>query len=577
MKQTKGGNMFKDSILDKVNKAVAKSNFEGSEQISLKVETPKNAEFGDFAVNVSPLAKVAKMAPPLIAQKVVDNIDFEGETNIIGGFINFKLTKSQQDAVIKKILKEKEKFGSNDFGKCEKVILEYVSANPTGPFHIGHGRWAAMGSALADLMKFSGYDVFQEFYINDAGNQINTLANSLKIRVLQELGQDVNFPTDEVEVKNFYTGDYLIPVAKKYLQSQNKTAEELDLKELGEFAKSEMFKLQKDLLKNFGVDFDNFFWETSLHNSGEVEKCANKLKENGKLYEKDGAVWFKSSEYGDEQDRVIKKADGSNTYLTADIAYHNDKLIRGFDRMINIWGADHHGYVARMRASIEALGYDGEKLEVLLGQLVNLIVDGEQMRMGKRKKMLTLGDLIDEVGVDATRFWMIMRSIDTTLDFDVNLAKSSNDENPVFYVQYAHARACSILRAATAERFDTETKNKLESFFTKDELDSIAQNPSVVEALSVEDEKSIASTKALIMKLESFEETVIASVKARAPYMLCRYAQELAADFHHFYAFSRVLNVEPKLMKSRLALVFAFKQVLATTLRLLGVTSPESM
>jgi len=569
--------MFKDSILDKVNKAIVKANFEGAEQINLRLETPKNADFGDFAVNVSPLAKVAKMAPPLIAQKVVENIDFEGEINIVGGFINFKLTKEQQDSVIKKILKEKDNFGKNNFGQGEKVILEYVSANPTGPFHIGHGRWAAMGSSLASMMKFSGYDVFQEFYINDAGNQINTLANSLKIRVLQELGEDASFPTDEVEVKNFYTGEYLIPVAKKYVEEKNLSVNNLDLQDLGEFAKAEMFKLQKDLLENFGVAFDNFFWESSLHNSGEVEKCVKQLKENGKVYEKDGAVWFKSSEYGDEQDRVIKKADGSNTYLTADIAYHNDKLVRGFDRMINIWGADHHGYVARMRASIEALGYDGDKLEVLLGQLVNLIVDGEQMRMGKRKKMLTLGDLIDEVGVDATRFWMIMRSIDTTLDFDVDLAKSSNDENPVFYVQYAHARACSILRAAVAERFDTETKEKLQSFFNTDELETIAQNPSVIEALSVEDEKSIASTKSLIMKLESFEETVLASVKARAPYMLCRYAQDLAADFHQFYAFSRVLNVEPKLMKSRLALVFAFKHVLSNTFRLLGVSAPESM
>ncbi|MEI8378133.1 MAG: arginine--tRNA ligase [bacterium] len=569
--------MFKDLILDKVNQAIVKAGFDGSTEIALRVETPKNAEFGDFAVNVSPFAKVAKMAPPLIAQKVVDNIDFEGEINIIGGFINFKLTKEQQDAVIKKILQKKENFGSNNFGQGEKVILEYVSANPTGPFHIGHGRWAAMGSALASVMKFSGYDVFQEFYINDAGNQIKDLANALYIRVLQELGEDANFPADEVEVKNYYTGDYLVPVAKKYVETQNKTAEELDLQDLGEFAKAELFKLQKDLLENFGVNFDNFYSESSLHNSGEVEKCVKQLKENGKVYEKEGAVWFKSSEYGDEQDRVIKKADGSNTYLTADIAYHNDKLLRGFDRMINIWGADHHGYVARMRASIEALGYDGDKLEVLLGQLVNLIINGEQTRMGKRKKMLTLGDLIDEVGVDATRFWMIMRSIDTTLDFDVDLAKSSNDENPVFYVQYAHARACSILRAAVAERFDTENKTKSEPFFTKEELDSIAKTPSVTEALSVSYEKSIASTKALIMKLESFEEIVLLSVKARAPYMLCRYAQELAADFHQFYAFSRVLNVEAELMKSRLALVFAFKQVLATTLGLLGVSAPESM
>jgi len=571
--------MFKDSILEKVNQAIAKSGFAGAEDITLRVETPKNAEFGDFAVNVSPLAKVAKTAPPLIAQKVAENIDFEGEINILGGFINFKLSKEQQNEVIKKILKEKENYGSSNYGHGEKVILEYVSANPTGPFHIGHGRWAAMGSALASVMKFSGYDVSQEFYINDAGNQINILANSLKIRVLQELGENANFPTDEVEVKNYYTGDYLIPVAKKYVTQKNPDVSSLDISDLGTFAKAELFKLQKDLLENFGVKFDNFYSESSLHNSGEVEKCVQKLKNSEKLYEKDGAVWFKSTEYGDDQDRVIKKADGSNTYLTADIAYHNDKLVRGFARMINIWGADHHGYVARMRAAIEALGYDGNKLEVLLGQLVNLIIDGEQTRMGKRKKMLTLGDLIDEVGVDATRFWMIMRSIDTTLDFDVDLAKSSKDENPVFYVQYAHARACSILRTATAERPDTsgESKKILPPFFTNDELIQIAKNPSAIKTLSIEDEKSTSSTKALIMKLESFEEIVLSAAKQRAPYILCRYAQELAADFHHFYAFSRVLNVEPELMKSRLALVFAFKQVLSTTLGLLGVSAPQSM
>jgi arginyl-tRNA synthetase len=570
--------MFKDLVLEKVNSAVAKLEFEGAEAISLRVETPKNPEFGDFAVNVSPLAKVARMAPPLIAQKVVENIDFEGSINIVAGFINFKLTSEQQNAVVKKVLTEKENYGGNNLGAGEKVLLEYVSANPTGPFHIGHGRWAAMGSALSDLMKFSGYDVFQEFYINDAGNQINCLANSLKVRVLQELGVDAKFPTDEVEIKNYYTGDYLIPVAKKYIEEKKPSADSLDVKDLGAFAKAELFKLQEDLLIKFGVNFDRFYSELTLHESGRVAEVIEELKQKGKTYEKDGALWFKSTEYGDDQDRVLIKADGAYTYLAPDIAYHDDKFKRA-ERLLNIWGADHHGYIPRMNAAMESLGHDSSKLEVLLGQLVNLIINGEQTRMGKRKKMLTLGDLIEDVGVDATRFWMIMRSIDTTLDFDVDLAKSSSDDNPVFYVQYAHARACSIIRTAVEPRVDTSGENNapLAPFFTKDEIAALSEKPCAVAALTVEDEKAVASTKALIMKLESFESLILSAAKARTPYMLCRYAQELAADFHQFYAFSRVLNVEPELMKARLTLVMAFKQVLATTLRLLGVSAPESM
>lgn len=568
--------MFRNLIFEKVNNAIKKAGFEAG-SVVLRMETPKNPEFGDYAINVSPLAKVAKMAPPMIAQKVVENFDFEGETTIMGGFINFKLSVEQCDQIIKKILEEKENFGKSDIGNGEKILLEYVSANPTGPFHIGHGRWAAMGSALASVLKFAGYKVFQEFYINDMGNQINCLANSLKIRVQQELGQDVNFPQDEVELKKFYTGDYLIPVAKKYVEQGAKTSYiDLDIQALGEFAKLELFNLQKDLLEKFGVNFDNFYPESSLHERGLVEKAVEELKNTNHLYEKDGAIWFKSSLYGDSEDRVIKKADGTNTYLTADIAYHNDKILRGFDRLINIWGADHHGYIPRIKASIEALGNDGGCLEVLLGQLVNLIIDGEQQRMGKRKKMLTLGDLIEEVGVDATRFWMIMRSIDTTLDFDVNLAKSSNDENPVFYVQYAHARVCSILRTAVSERFDSENKTQLPPFFAQEEINQISKNPNILPAL-IEGDKSFSSTKKLILKLENFEDVVVSAAKSRAPYLLCRYAQELASDFHQFYANARVLNVEEDVMKARLAIVLAFKQVLATVLNLLGVSAPEKM
>ena len=476
------------------------------------------------------------------------------------------------------------------------MLLEYVSANPTGPLHIGHGRWAAVGSTLANLLKFSGYDVSQEFYINDAGNQINNLGKSLWLRVLQELGIEASFPqTEEEGSKNYYSGEFLIEPAKEYLKTNKTKAEEFYknntdplnpseeiIKELSDFAKALMLQSQKELLAKFRTNFDIYYSETSLHQRGEVEKTIEKLKSFDKLYEKEGALWFKSSEYGDDQDRVIKKSDGSYTYLTADIAYHYDKIERGFERLINIWGADHHGYVARIKASIEAMGKNPDCLEVLLGQLVNLIISGEQVRMGKRRKMLTLEDLINEVGVDGTRFWMIMRSIDTTLDFDVDLAKSCSDENPVFYVQYAHARVCSILRTATAEKLDQDNKTQLPAFITKEELKEIINpekfNKNLLESLwKTNSEKEIEATKSLILKLESFEDLVQTSAKIRAPYMIARYTLELAKDFHYFYTFTRVLNVEDDLMKARLCLINAVKQVFANALDLLGVLAPESM
>ena len=333
-----------------------------------------------------------------------------------------------------------------------------------------------------------------------------------------------------------------------------------------------MEKQQRDLLDNFRVHFDKFYSELDLHNTGKVEASYKKLEESGKLYEKDGAIWFKSSEYGDDEDRVIKKADGSNTYLTADIAYHKDKLDRGFDRLINIWGADHHGYVARVKASIEALGYNPNKLEVLLGQLVNLVINGEQTRMGKRKNMITLGDLIEEVGVDATRFWMCMRDINNTLDFDIELAKKSTDENPVFYVQYAHARACSILRNVVNERVNTETGEKTPALMTQKELDNIFKNFKAEEI-----EEDVENAKSLILKLEDFKNTIILSEQARSVYTICRYLSELAAEFHSFYTKNRVLVDDKKVMNGRLALVYATKSVLKQALDILAVSAPEKM
>ena len=551
---------------------------------TLSTERPKNADFGDFAVNVSSLARHARLAPPVIANTIVSYIDTEdNEYSVIGGFINFKTGTTLLKNAVEEIFKKDKNYGKPENVKTEKIILEYVSANPTGPFHIGHGRWAAMGSVLANLLKFYGHEVYQEFYINDAGSQITKLGNSLAIRVRQQLGEDIDFPADETERKNFYPGDYLIPVAKKYIEINNLTSLVhcgrgnegegfLDVKKLSDFAKAEMERLQKELLENFRVHFDNFYSELTLHQSGKVDECVNKLKESGKIYQKDGADWFKSSDYGDDQDRVIKKADGSNTYLTADIAYHIDKLERGFDRMINIWGADHHGYVARVKASIEALGYDPNKLEILLGQLVNLVINGNEVRMGKRKNMVTLDDLIEEVGVDATRFWMSMRNIDTTLDFDIELAKTNSDENPVFYVQYAHARACSILRNVVEEKLNTETGEKTPAPLSKTELDELINNynPEIILP-------TIESAKKLILKLEEYKSMIKMSAETRQVYTICRYVQELASEFHSFYNANRVISEDKEMMKARLSLVVAVKKVLNNALDILAVTAPERM
>lgn len=592
--------MLKDYFLNLVNKAIENAIEAGKlgqmtneDKYSLQVEIPKNTQFGDFAVNVSSLSRFAKLAPPQIASVIADYCEKNNfEITVVAGFINFKIGESFLNSIVTDIIKYKGDYAKNNIGKGEKIILEYVSANPTGPFHIGHGRWAAMGSALANILKYSGYDVFQEFYINDAGNQINNLGRSLFIRVLQELGIDVDFPQDEELSKGLYTGDYLISVAKEFVKDNSTGCNELKLvkdytsinalhlKLLSEYGRLKMLEMQKELLENFHTYFDEFYSELDLHKSGAVQECIDKLNELGVLYEKDGAVWFKSSQFGDDQDRVIQKTDGSYTYLTADIAYHYDKLKRGFNKIINIWGADHHGYVARMRAAIEALGYNPDSLEVLLGQLVNLVIKGEQVRMGKRTKMITLDELINEVGVDATRFWMIMRSIDTTLDFDIELAKSNSDENPVFYVQYAHARACSIIRNAVSERVDIVNNTAQKPLVELSCLESSLADLSV-QTLNVlwseKDEKSVDSTRKLLLKLEEYKPVVVSAAQNRTPYMITKYLQELASNFHQFYTFSKVLVENKDLMIARLAIVNSVSIILKSALDLIAVSAPEKM
>ncbi|MBO6181703.1 arginine--tRNA ligase [bacterium] len=579
--------MLRDYFLNKVETALEKAVAQGKvgqmseyNKGSLIVEKPKNADFGDFAINVSSLARNAKIAPPMIANAILEFIDKEdNEYTVVAGFINFKAGETLLANLVKEIIDKKENFGRPENAETEKIILEYISANPTGPFHIGHGRWAAMGSALANLLKFYGHEVYQEFYINDAGSQIQKLGRSLVIRVKQELGGNIDFPTDEEERKNYYPGDYLIPVAKAFieenkekLQQVQNDADKIDLSLYCDFAKEYEEKVQRDLLDRLHVEFDNFYSELTLHKSGKVDACVEELKKSGKIYEQDGAVWFKSSDYGDEKDRVIKKADGSNTYLTADIAYHAGKLERGFDRMIDIWGADHHGYIPRVKASLEALGYDPNKLEVLLGQLVNLVIDGNEVRMGKRKNMVTLEDLVDEVGVDATRFWMTMRNIDTTLDFDIELAKKSSDENPVFYVQYAHARACSIIRNATLPKVNTENGEQSAPVIEENDFNSMLNNfdQNIIKL-------TLKEARKLILKLEEFKYLIVTSARDRQVYTICRYVQDLASEFHSFYNSTRVITDDIELTKARLSLIYAFKTVLGNALKIIAVSAPERM
>lgn len=542
-------------VLAAVKKAIATGTLKEGELPTVLLEVPPKKEFGDFASNFAmQAARTLKCNPRMIAQAIVDNLDcaFVDHCEIAGpGFINFYLKEDWIYDVLANILKAGKEYGTISCENPEKIQVEYVSANPTGLLHVGHGRGAAVGSALANLLMAAGYDVEREYYINDAGNQMNNLAASINARYLQELGQDAKIP------ENGYHGQDIIDTAKGIVERDGDKYLAMDEKDrLKEFRaiglKEKTDNLKRDLAA-FNVYFDTWFSEQTLHDAGKIKKACDTLMKNGNMYEKDGALWLKSTAYGDDKDRVVIRDNGVPTYLAADIAYHKDKLERGFDKLINIWGADHHGYVIRIKAAIGALGYDPKKLEVMLLQMVSLFRNGELVKMSKRTgQTVTLTELIDEVGTDAARYFFIMRSLDSQLDFDLTLATEKSSENPVYYIQYAHARICSILRQVADEGIVIDKNAPLTSLTTEVEHD-------------------------LIKKMGEYPALIESAARERAVHRLAHYVHELASLFHSFYNQCRIIGEPKEVQQARLLLIIAIRDNLEHGLNILGVSAPEKM
>lgn len=538
------------------------------------LERPREEGHGDWACTIAMrLAKAAHMNPRAIAQVIVDHLPANNlvESFEIAGpaFINLSLTNASFQAVVSEARQQGSDFGKSELSEPCKVNLEYVSANPTGPMHVGHGRWAALGDAIARVMRHAGYSVDEEFYINDQGNQMNVFGNSIVVRYQQLLGQDVEMP------EACYGGAYIKDIAQAIIDADgdkwldaNEDERLVDFRERGY---AMMLDSVKDTLSTFGNNFDTWFSERSLFvadENGETkqQRAFDVMNEKGLLFEAEGATFFRSTDYGDDKDRVLVKANGDLTYFMSDVAYHYDKMQRGYDHLIDIWGADHHGYIQRCKAMMAAWGYP-DALEVVLGQLVNLLRDGEPVRMSKRTgEMVTFQELIDEVGVDATRYLMLSKSADQAIDFDIEVAKKQDSSNPVYYVQYAHARICSILRKAGEARGMNVESAGIEEIVAELGLDDIDLSPLAHE-----------SELALMRKMADFSELVAGAARDRAPFRLTHYAQELAGLFHSFYGNCHVLGEEESVERARLALVDSTRIVLALSLDLLGVSAPERM
>ena len=549
----------KSKLKQEIKAAVIKANLATEEQIpDVILEMPKDKANGDYSTNMAmQLTRIAKKAPKMIAEELVAHFDNTKASiekiEIAGpGFINFYMNNSYLTDLIPVVLESGDHYGETTVGNKQKVQVEFVSANPTGDLHLGHARGAAVGDSLCNILAKAGYDVSREYYINDAGNQINNLANSVEARYFQALGLDKQMP------ENGYHGEDIIGIGKTLADEFGDKFVEMDEQErfdqFREYGmKYEMAKLKKDL-EDFRVPFDVWYSETSLYQNGKIDEALKDLRDNGYIYEEDGATWFRSTDFGDDKDRVLIKQDGSYTYLTPDIAYHRDKLARGFEKLINIWGADHHGYIPRMKAAIQALGNNADTLEVEIIQLVHLYKNGEKMKMSKRTgKAVTMRDLVEEVGLDATRYFFAMRSADTHMDFDLDLAVSQSNENPVFYAQYAYARICSIMRQAEEHNLTIEHNQDFSSITSEKEIE-------------------------VLKKIGEFPEAVGEAAERRMPHRITNYIFELASTFHSFYNAEKVLNMEQvEKTKARLALIKAVQITLKNALALIGVSAPEKM
>ncbi|MGE4570190.1 MAG: arginine--tRNA ligase [Gammaproteobacteria bacterium] len=554
----------------------------------VRLDHTKDKAHGDYATNVAlMLSKQAKCAPKVLAEQIIAKLSDSSlirKTEIAGpGFINFFLSAATNNAVVTEILTSADDYGLSNVGEGKRVLLEFVSANPTGPLHVGHGRGAAYGATIANLMRAVGFEVDNEYYVNDAGRQMDILTVSIFLRYLSIFGEELRFPD------NGYQGDYIQDIAKnvvaEYGERWRKSADELfedickDEAEGGDkeahidalVARSKqllgegyqaVFRVGIDLilggikddLAEFGVDYQQWFSEQSLIDSGLAKSTTDTLQSTGHIYEKDGALWFKTTDYDDEKDRVVVRENGIHTYFASDIAYHLEKFDRGYDKVINVWGADHHGYIARVKASIAALNHDPDKLEILLVQFANLYRGGKKVKMSTRSgSFVTLEELRNEVGNDAARFFYVMRKSEQHMDFDLDLAKSKTNENPVFYIQYAHARICSVLRQAGEKEITVNTSHADLSLLVED------------------------SEKSLLKELSRYKSIVESSALQYEPHQLAYYLKDLASYFHSYYNACPFLVDDVSLTQARLALIIASKQVLVNGLSLLGVSAPESM
>ncbi|KAA6451055.1 arginine--tRNA ligase [Bacillus swezeyi] len=550
---------MKDVLKQEIKEAVIKAGLAEEKDIpEVVLEVPKDKSHGDYSTNMAmQLARIAKKAPRNIAEEIVSSFD-KGKASIDKldiagpGFINFYMDNQYLTKLIPAVLEAGEAYGETSIGGGERVQVEFVSANPTGNLHLGHARGAAVGDSLCNVLEKAGYDVSREYYINDAGNQINNLALSVEARYFEALGKEKPMPEDG------YRGEDIKEIGKKLAEEfgdrflhEDESERLTFFREYG--LKYELGKLREDL-ENFRVPFDVWYSETSLYQNGKIDQALETLREKGHIYEEDGATWFRSTAFGDDKDRVLIKKDGSYTYLLPDIAYHKDKLDRGFQKLINVWGADHHGYIPRMKAAIEALGYNKETLEVEIIQLVHLYKNGEKMKMSKRTgKAVTMRDLIDEVGLDAVRYFFAMRSADTHMDFDLDLAVSTSNENPVYYAQYAHARICSMLRQGEEKGLSLEGDLALAKISSEKEYD-------------------------LLKAIGDFPEAVADAAEKRIPHRITNYIFELASVLHSFYNAEKVLDpADEEKSRARLSLMKATQITLNNALKLIGVSAPEKM